>query len=85
MRVCFPMDARLEWMNRNFRCTDKIPLKVNVIDTPSIVAGSIRVSIYAVPVIPDGQFPASITLYIVSSGYVNVIAAEALHWYITCC
>jgi len=45
MRVCYPIDARLEWMNTNFRCTDKMPLKVNVIDTPSIVPGSVRVSI----------------------------------------
>jgi len=47
-RIVQPLDSRMEWMRTNLRCTSTHPLKVSVIDTPSLVAGSNRVWLLAV-------------------------------------
>ena len=45
MSICTPIDKKLEWLYASFNCASKSPLKVTVMDTPSIVPGSIRVSV----------------------------------------
>ena len=44
MSIVTPFDKKLEWIFSTMNCSSKVPLKVTVIDTPSIVSGSVRVS-----------------------------------------
>lgn len=43
MRICKPIDERLEYLYHNFKCSSQFTLKVNVIDTPALINGSNRV------------------------------------------
>ncbi len=38
--MCTPEDDKLNWMYKTFNCATKAPLRVTVVDTPSLVAGS---------------------------------------------
>lgn len=40
MRSVVPEDAELDWMYKSFNCSSKTPIKVTVIDTPSLFTGS---------------------------------------------
>ena len=38
--ICTARDERLNWMYKSFNCASKTPLRVTIIDTPSIVTGA---------------------------------------------